>query len=51
METIYFEKDGQLYQFDKIDQDVIMPEKIKILTKKEFEEILYPKIKKTKKQK
>ena len=37
METIYFEKDGQLYEFFKVDDNVIMPEKIKILTKKDFD--------------
>ena len=37
MGTIYFEKDGQLYEFVKIDDNVIMPEKIKILTKKDFD--------------
>jgi len=40
MELIYFEKDGQLYEFVKIDDTVIMPEKIKILTKKDFDKKL-----------
>ena len=40
MKTIYFEKDNQLYEFVEIDKNVILPENIKILTKKEFEKKL-----------